>query len=81
MLDPATIRVGEDRRGWYYVDEKSAVRFEHPEHPSREVRFSGPAFISIGSTNVADAHVELMNAITLADLATKLGFTKPNTEK
>ena len=81
MLDPATIRVGEDRRGWYYVDEKSVVRFEHPEHPSREVRFSGPAFISIGSTNVADVHVELMNAITLADLATKLGFTKPNTEK
>jgi len=81
MLDPATIRVGEDRRGWYYVDEKSVIRFEHPEHPPREVRFTKPALVSIGSTNVADAHMELMNAITLADLATKLGFTKPNTEK
>ena len=81
MLDPATIRVGEDRRGWYYVDEKSVIRFEHPEHPPREVRFTKPALVSIGSTNVANAHMELMNAITLTDLATKLGFTKPNTEK
>jgi len=81
MLDPATIRVGEDWRGWYYVDEKSLVRFEHPEHPPREVRFNKPAFISIGSTNVANAHMDLMNAITLADLASKLGFSKPSTEK
>ena len=47
----------------------------------REVRFAKPALVSIGSTNVADAHMELMNAIALTDLAAKLGFTKPNTEK
>jgi len=57
------------------------IRFEHPEHPPREVRFTKPALVSIGSTNVANAHMELMNAITLTDLATKLGFTKPDIEK
>jgi len=35
-------------------------------------KFTKPALVSIGSTNVADAHMELMNAITLADLASKI---------
>ena len=69
MLEPATIRVGEDRRGWYYVDEKSLVRFEHPEHPPKEVRFSGPAFISFGSTNVAPEHIDLMNVLAISSYA------------
>jgi len=69
MLEPATIRVGEDRRGWYYVDEKSLVKFEHPEHPPKEVRFSGPAFISFGSTNVAPEHIDLMNVLAISSYA------------
>ena len=69
MLEPATIRVGEDRRGWYYVDEKSVVRFEHPEHPPKEVRFNGPAFISFGSTNVAPEHIDLMNVLAISSYA------------
>ena len=69
MLEPATIRVGEDRRGWYYVDEKSVVKFEHPEHPPKEVRFSGPAFISFGSTNVAPEHIDLMNVLAISSYA------------
>ncbi len=54
------------------MDEKSVIKFEHPEHPPREVRFNRPALVSIGSTNVANVHMELMNAITLADLASKI---------
>jgi hypothetical protein len=69
MLEPATIRVGEDRRGWYYVDEKSIVRFEHPEHSTKEVSFNGPAFISIGSINVAPEHIDLMNVLAINDYA------------
>jgi hypothetical protein len=69
MLEPATIRVGEDRRGWYYVDEKSVIKFEHPEHPPKEVRFSGPAFISFGSTNVAPEHIDLMNVLAISSYA------------
>ena len=75
MLDPATIRIGEDKRGWYYVDEKSTIKFEHPEHSPREVKFNRSALVSIGATNVANVHIELMNAITLADLASKLNLT------
>jgi len=72
VLEPMSFRVGKDLKGHYYVDEKSVVRLDHPEHPSKEIRFNKQALISFTTSNVADEYIRLMNTIIISDFFEKI---------
>jgi hypothetical protein len=72
VLEPMSVRVGKDLKGHYYVDEKSVIRLDHPEHPSKEIRFNKQALIRFTTSNVADEHIRLMNTIVVSDFFEKL---------